>query len=117
MLASIGTAYHPACEAEVARAEEGAAVDLADAVVKVYGGGRMRTRKWTEAQKDWEAIVGCEWAVKARSEALNGVARCKKMVLPERVPSICFPGFLRTFTTTHSTIYDQPQNPTNLHHS
>lgn len=71
-------------------------MDLADAVVKAY---RRRAEafegreKWAEALKDWEAIVGCEWALKARSEALNGIARCKKMISSEREPGMCFLSF------------------------
>lgn len=96
VLAIIGPTYHPAREAKVTRAEEGATVDLADAVVKAY---RRRAEafegreKWAEALKDWEAIVGCEWALKARSEALNGIARCKKMISSEREPGMCFLSF------------------------
>lgn len=114
VLAIIGPTYHPAREAKVTRAEEGAMVDLADAVVKAY---RRRAEafegreKWAEALKDWEAIVACEWAAKARSEALNGIARCKKILSSEREPGMCFPGFLRTFTTTRSIFCAQRQNP------
>lgn len=36
---------------------------------------------------------------------------CKKVISLERVPGMCFPDFLRTFTTAHSTIYDQPKTP------
>lgn len=114
VLAIIGPTYHPAREAKVTRAEEGATVDLADAVVKAY---RRRAEafegreKWAEALKDWEAIVACEWAAKARGEALNGIARCKKMISSEREPGMCFPSFLRTHTTRHSIIFDQRQNP------
>lgn len=58
VLASIGTAYHPACEAEVARAEEGAAVDLADAVVKAY---RRRADADEEVDGGTKRLGGDRW--------------------------------------------------------
>ena len=79
----VGASYHPAREAKVAREEEGAGVDLADALVKAlwrraeaYEG----KEKWDAARQDWEAIAGKDFAGKARMEAVKGVGRCRKML-------------------------------------
>ena len=68
---------------KVTREEEGAGVDLADALVKAlwrraeaYEG----KEKWDAARQDWEAIAGKDFAGKARMEAVKGVGRCRKML-------------------------------------
>lgn len=100
----IGTDYHPAKEAKVTREDEGASVDLADALVKAY---RRRAEahegreKWDLALKDWEAVIKCDWSVKMRSDALAGAGRCRKMLNAEKAP-----GMLQTCLTifTDNTI-------------
>ncbi|KAI5117503.1 hypothetical protein M0805_009672 [Coniferiporia weirii] len=90
VLSIIGLGYHPAREAKVSREEEGASVDLADALLKAY---RRRAEayegreKWELARKDWESIVGCDWSTRIRSDALSGVSRCRKMTSAERAPA------------------------------
>ena len=83
VIALVGASYHPAREAKVTREEEGAGVDLADALVKAlwrraeaYEG----KEKWDAARQDWEAIAGKDFAGKARMEAVKGVGRCRKML-------------------------------------
>ncbi|KAL5527302.1 hypothetical protein ACEPAG_6093 [Sanghuangporus baumii] len=84
----IGPDYHPAREAKVSREEEGASVDLADALLKAF---RRRAEayegreKWDLALKDWEALIACEWSAKMRSDAFAGASRCRKMLTPEKV--------------------------------
>ncbi|OCB84440.1 hypothetical protein A7U60_g8426 [Sanghuangporus baumii] len=84
----IGPDYHPAQEAKVTREEEGASVDLADALLKAF---RRRAEayegreKWDLALKDWEALITCEWSAKMRSDAFAGASRCRKMLIPEKV--------------------------------
>ncbi|KAL5508336.1 SWA2 [Sanghuangporus vaninii] len=84
----IGPDYHPAREAKVTREEEGASVDLADALLKAF---RRRAEayegreKWDLALKDWEALIACEWSAKMRSDAFAGSSRCRKMLTPEKV--------------------------------
>lgn len=79
----IGSSYHPSREAKVAKEEEGASVDLADALVKArkrraeaYEG----KEKWDLARQDWEAIVALDFAGKMRHDAVTGASRCRKMV-------------------------------------
>jgi tetratricopeptide (TPR) repeat protein len=82
VLEIIGTDYHPAREAKVTREECGAGVDIGTALAKAY---RRRAEayegreKWELARKDWEAVVGLDWVGKERSDAVNGVTRCRKM--------------------------------------
>ncbi|THH11547.1 hypothetical protein EW145_g604 [Phellinidium pouzarii] len=89
VLSIIGSGYHPSREAKVTREEEGSSVDLADALVKAY---RRRAEayegreKWELAQKDWEAVIGCDWSTKTRSDAVSKASRCRKMVTAERSP-------------------------------
>ncbi len=79
----IGPAYHPAKEAKVTREDEGAGVDLADALIKAW---RRRAEayegkeKWELAKQDWETIAGSEFAGKARTEAFTGISRCRRML-------------------------------------
>lgn len=79
----IGVSYNPAHEVKVTREECGASVSLADGLVKAL---RRRAEawegreKWDEARKDWEVLGGTGWAPgNARSEAVRGVGRCRKM--------------------------------------
>ncbi|KAH8113405.1 hypothetical protein DFH11DRAFT_1689547 [Phellopilus nigrolimitatus] len=108
VLSIIGTNYHPAREAKVTREDEGSSVDLADALLKAY---RRRAEayegreKWNLAQRDWEAIVSCEWSMKMRSDALSGSSRCKKMISaeqnpPPRKPPVAPRPVARTVTST-----------------
>lgn len=67
----------------MAKEEEGASVDLADALVKArkrraeaYEG----KEKWDLARQDWEAIVALDFAGKMRHDAVTGASRCRKMV-------------------------------------
>ncbi|THH10304.1 hypothetical protein EW146_g8412 [Bondarzewia mesenterica] len=79
----IGPSYHPTRETKVMKEEDGAGVDLGDALIKAW---RRRAEaceskeKWELARKDWEAIAGAEFAGRARTEALNGIGRCRKML-------------------------------------
>ena len=73
--------------------EEGASVDLADALLKAL---RRRAEalegreKWDLAQKDWETIINCTWSSKMRSDAQTGANRCRKMLSAERDPRKSF---------------------------
>ena len=79
----IGPSYHPSKEAKVTREDEGADVDLADALIKAW---RRRAEayegkeKWEFAKQDWEAIAASEFAGKARTEAFTGISRCRRML-------------------------------------
>ncbi|KAI0638600.1 hypothetical protein C8Q77DRAFT_1091841 [Trametes polyzona] len=83
VISLIGPGYHPAREARVVREEDGAGVDLADGLVKAW---RRRAEayegreKWDAAKQDWEAIAGADFAGKARSEAVRGIGRCRRML-------------------------------------
>jgi hypothetical protein len=83
VVAIVGPSYHPAREAKVTREEDGAGVDLGDALIKAW---RRRAEayegkeKWDLARQDWESIAGAEFAGKHRGEAVNGVGRCRKML-------------------------------------
>ncbi|KAI0691386.1 hypothetical protein BC835DRAFT_1417145 [Cytidiella melzeri] len=83
VLKLIGPGYHPALEAKVTKEEEGAGVDLADAYVKAL---RRRAEayegreKWEAAKGDWESITATEFAGKARSDAVQAAARCRRML-------------------------------------
>ncbi|KAI0677665.1 hypothetical protein C8Q78DRAFT_1089796 [Trametes maxima] len=82
-IALVGAGYHPAREAKVVREDEGAAVDLADALVKAW---RRRAEahegreKWDAARRDWEALAGADFAGKVRAEAVRGIGRCRRML-------------------------------------
>lgn len=80
----IGTRYHPAREAKVAREEEGSGVDLGDGLVKAL---KRRAEawegreKWEEAERDWSAVASAEWAKgSVKGEAVRGAGRCRRMV-------------------------------------
>lgn len=85
----IGTDYNPNLEDKVAKEEEGASVDLGESLIKAY---RRRAEafegreKWELAQKDWEAILRCNWTSIMRSDAQSGAARCRKAISAERDP-------------------------------
>ena len=93
VISIIGLDYHPSQEAKVTREEEGASVDLADALLKAL---RRRAEalegreKWDLAQKDWETIINCTWSSKMRSDAQTGATRCRKMLSAERDPRKSF---------------------------
>jgi len=79
----IGPSYHPAREAKVTREDEGAGVDLADALVKAFwrrAEAYEGKEKWETARQDWETIAGADFAGKTRMEAVKGVGRCRKML-------------------------------------
>lgn len=83
VIALVGASYHPSREVKVTREDEGAGVDLADALVKAlwrraeaYEG----KERWDAARRDWEAVAGKDFAGKARMEAVKGVGRCRKML-------------------------------------
>lgn len=84
----IGAGYHPQREEKVVREEEGAGVDLGDALVKAL---KRRAEawegreKWEEATRDWGILSGLEWAgQKVRSEAARAAGRCRKMVAQKK---------------------------------
>ncbi|KAF8076973.1 hypothetical protein FPV67DRAFT_1649659 [Lyophyllum atratum] len=84
----IGAGYHPSREAKVARAEEGAGVELGDALAKAL---KRRAEawegreKWEEAGRDWAVLAGMEWAGgKVREEAARGAGRCRRMAVQGR---------------------------------
>ncbi|KAH9045242.1 hypothetical protein EDB85DRAFT_1905570 [Lactarius pseudohatsudake] len=94
VIALVGPSYHPAREAKVTREEDGAGVDLGDALGKAW---RRRAEayegreKWDSARQDWEAIVGADFASRHRGEALSGIGRCKKMVSAGDAPDVVTP--------------------------
>ena len=91
VIALVGPSYHPAREAKVTREEDGASVDLGDALGKAW---RRRAEayegreKWDLARQDWESVVGADFAGKHRSEALSGIGRCKKMLSVGNAPDV-----------------------------
>ena len=95
----IGPSYHPAREAKVTREEDGAGVDLGDALTKAW---RRRAEayegkeKWDLARRDWEFIAGADFAGKHRSDAVNGVGRCRKMLDINSTPDGATPSLSRT---------------------
>ncbi|KAH9179527.1 hypothetical protein EDB89DRAFT_2062591 [Lactarius sanguifluus] len=94
VIALVGPSYHPAREAKVTREEDGAGVDLGDALGKAW---RRRAEayegkeKWDLARQDWESIVGADFASRHRGEALSGIGRCKKMVSAGDAPDVVTP--------------------------
>ncbi|KAI1795036.1 hypothetical protein LXA43DRAFT_1110417 [Ganoderma leucocontextum] len=83
VIALIGSAYHPAREAKVAREDEGASVDLADGLVKAYkrrAEAYEGREKWELARADWEVVAGADFAGRARTEAVTGIGRCRRML-------------------------------------
>ncbi|RDB20082.1 UBA domain-containing protein 7 [Hypsizygus marmoreus] len=79
----VGLNYHPAKEARVERREDGAEVELGDALVKAL---KRRAEawegreKWDEARRDWEVLAAMEWAPGGvRGEAVRGAGRCRRM--------------------------------------
>lgn len=91
VIALVGPSYHPAREAKVTREEDGAGVDLGDALGKAW---RRRAEayedkeKWDLARQDWESIVGANFASRHRGEALSGIGRCKKMLSVGDAPDV-----------------------------
>ncbi|KAG5650183.1 hypothetical protein H0H81_000405 [Sphagnurus paluster] len=86
----VGAGYHPAREAKVTVLEEGAGVDLGDALVKAL---KRRAEawegreKWDDAGRDWGVLAGLEWAgAKVRGDAARAVGRCRRMVEQGDVP-------------------------------
>ncbi|KAF5369691.1 hypothetical protein D9615_010167 [Tricholomella constricta] len=80
----VGVGYHPAREVRVEREEEGAGVELGDALVKAL---KRRAEawegreKWEEAGRDWNVLAGLEWAgAKVRGDAARAGGRCRSMV-------------------------------------
>ena len=82
VIAIVGPSYNPVREAKVTREEDGAGIDLGDGLIKAW---RRRAEayegkeKWDLARQDWESIVGADFAGRHRSEALNGIGRCRKV--------------------------------------
>ena len=91
VIALVGPSYHPAREAKVTREEDGAGVDLGDALGKAW---RRRAEtyegreKWDLARQDWESVVGADFAGRHRGEALSGIGRCKKMLSVGDAPDV-----------------------------
>ena len=91
VIALVGPSYHPAREAKVMREEDGAGVDLGDALGKAW---RRRAEayegreKWDIARQDWESIIGADFAGRHRGEALSGIGRCKKMLSAGDAPDV-----------------------------
>jgi tetratricopeptide (TPR) repeat protein len=87
----VGPSYNPGREAKVTREEDGAGVDLGDALGKAW---RRRAEayegreKWDLARQDWESIVGAEFSGRHRGEALGGIGRCKKMLSVGDAPDV-----------------------------
>ena len=124
-IAIIGMDYHPAKEEKVTKEDEGASVDLADALLKAY---RRRAEayegreKWDLALKDWEAIITCDWSLKMRNDALAGAGRCRKMINAEKAPRkprplslqrrdiITHYGIISTIQTRHATSSTKTHN-------
>ncbi len=69
-------------------AEEGAGVDLGDALVKAWkrrAEALEGREKWEDARKDWESVAGAGWAASGmRNEGVRGIGRCKKMLTAEK---------------------------------
>ena len=88
VISLIGPSYHPQREAKVTEENEGSGVDLADGLMKAFkrrAEAHEGKEKWEDARKDWEVIAGTEWANgKMRNEAVSGIGRCRKMLIPER---------------------------------
>ncbi|TFK47023.1 hypothetical protein OE88DRAFT_1666848 [Heliocybe sulcata] len=85
----IGEDYRPDREEKVSRQEDGAGVDLADGLVKAWkrrAEAHEGREKWEDAQKDWERIVGTDWAGRARGEAVGAAGRCRRMVQASQNP-------------------------------
>lgn len=86
VISVIGPSYHPSREAKLTKEDEGATVDLADALVKAWkrrAEAYEGREKWDLARKDWEAIAGVDFAGRLRSEAVSGAARCRKMLISD----------------------------------
>ena len=81
-----GPSYHRSREAKLTKEDEGATVDLADALVKAWkrrAEAYEGREKWDLARKDWEAIAGVDFAGRLRSEAVSGAARCRTMLISD----------------------------------
>ncbi|ETW84178.1 hypothetical protein HETIRDRAFT_472650 [Heterobasidion irregulare TC 32-1] len=86
VISVIGPSYHPSREAKLTKEDEGATVDLADALVKAWkrrAEAYEGREKWDLARKDWEAIASVDFAGRLRSEAVSGAARCRKMLISD----------------------------------
>ncbi|KAI0000040.1 hypothetical protein BJV77DRAFT_1058310 [Russula vinacea] len=64
VIAIVGPSYNPVREAKAWRRR-----------AEAYEG----KEKWDLARQDWESIVGADFAGRHRSEALNGIGRCRKV--------------------------------------
>jgi len=95
VISLIGPSYHPQREEKVTEENEGSGVDLADGLTKAYkrrAEAYEGKEKWEDARKDWEVIAGTEWANgKMRNEAVSGIGRCRKMLLPEQEQAVAKP--------------------------
>ncbi|KAF9048126.1 hypothetical protein BDZ89DRAFT_1099198 [Hymenopellis radicata] len=69
-------------------AEQGAGVDLGDALVKAWkrrAEALEGREKWDDARRDWESVAGAGWAASGmRNEGVRGIGRCKKMLMAEK---------------------------------
>jgi len=91
VIALVGPSYHPAREAKVTREEDGAGVDLGDALGKAWhrrAEAYEGREKWDLARQDWESIVGADFAGRHRNEALSGIGRCKKTLSVGNAPDV-----------------------------
>lgn len=79
----IGLPYNPARETKVVNEIEGTSINFSDALLKAF---RRRAEayegkeKWELARQDWEAIAKCDWSSTMRTDALNGLSRCRKLL-------------------------------------
>ena len=83
VISHIGPAYNPQTEDSVKKEEEGASVQLADALVKAWkrrAEAHEGKEKWAAAKSDWEAIIAVNWVgEKLRREAIQNAGRCRRM--------------------------------------
>lgn len=109
----IGINYHPGREAQVERDEDGASVDLGDALAKAWkrrAEALEGREKWVEAAKDWESVVGAVWAKgNIRNEAIRGASRCRKMVT--NTPSGSFRGEVKRVPPKPTVVRPPQQIP------
>lgn len=81
----VGADFRPGMEQKVERKEEGAGVDLGQALVKAWkrrAESLEGREKWSEALSDWERVAGCDFAGALRREGPTGAARCRKATAP-----------------------------------
>ncbi|KAH9977616.1 hypothetical protein BGW80DRAFT_1537215 [Lactifluus volemus] len=65
VIAIVGPSYHPAREAKITREEDGARVELGDALIKAWhrrAEAYEGKEKWDLARQDWESIAGTDFA-------------------------------------------------------